>query len=147
MFNVYNIRLAACGVALVFTATAVAAAPTTELALPAPLSEMSVEQWDSFSHSLVDGIASDNEGIRTSAMRLSVQYAGRVDVTDALIDVMSIYRNHADDNVRRMAVVTLGSMNSSLAKGYLELSQQFEKSPTVKRTIRAVLAGIADGSH
>jgi len=147
MFNMNNIRLAVFGAALAFSTAAVNAAPAEELALPAPLSDMTTEQWHAFSHSLVDGIASENEGLRTAAMRLSVQYAGRVDVTSALIDVMSIYRNHPDDNVRRMAVVTLGSMNSSLAKGYLELSQQYEKSPAVKRTIRAVLAGIADGSN
>lgn len=38
-----------------------------------------------------------------------------------------------------MAVVALGQMQSRWAIGFLERSLRFEKSPTVRRTIRAVV--------
>lgn len=115
---------------------------TDLLSMPAPAAEMTTAQWQSFSDNLVAALATDHEGLRRGAMRLVLQYADNVDVRGGLIDVMRIYRNHPDENVRRLAVVTLGSMNSSLAINYLRLNESFEQSPAVKRTIRAVLAEV-----
>jgi len=73
-------------------------------------------------------------------MRYVILYADHVEVSEAAIDVMRIYRNDDDLNRRRMAVVTLGSMKNQWAFRFLERSVQFEKSEIVAQTIMAVLA-------
>ncbi len=109
-------------------------------ALPAPISKMSAEQWDAFSGNLQDALASGHEGLQIGAMRLSIQYSDYVDLKGSAVDLMRIYRNHSDDQVRRLAVVALGSLDSQMVTSYLRLHEPFEQSPIVRRTIRAVLA-------
>jgi hypothetical protein len=72
-------------------------------------------------------------------MQLVIKYADRVDVHRARFDVMRLYRDHDDDRVRRMAVVTLGAMKNNWALGFLARSVAFEKDPAVRHTIQAVL--------
>jgi hypothetical protein len=98
-------------------------------------------QWKRFSTNLVVALGSDHAGVQQTAMRYVIQYNDQVDVADAVFDVMKIYRNDADDNRRRMAVVTLGNMNSDWAILFLERSEPFEKSDIVAQTIRAVISG------
>lgn len=124
--------------------SAVKASPENEelLTMPAPATEMSIEQWQSFSGSLVAALASNHNGLQQGAMRLALQYSDNVDVRAGLVDIMRIYRNHEDENVRRLAVVTLGSIHSTLAVNYLRLNEAFESSETIRKTIRAVLAQV-----
>lgn len=111
------------------------------LKMPAPAATMTLEQWDAFGDRLVEALASHHDGLQNGAMRLALQYPEQVDISPALNDLMRIYRNHSDINVRRLAVVTLGSSGSRLAVNYLRLHVEFEKSDCVKRTMLAVLSG------
>ena len=143
-----RISLALAASALLVSTT-VAATPIDgeeDLALPAPVAQMTEAQWSAFSDNLVRALNSENEGMQHAAMRYSIQYAKDVDVGDATISMMAIYRTHDDENVRRMAVVALASLKSDFVVNYLRLHQTHEKSVPVKRTIKAVLRGIADGS-
>ena len=97
-------------------------------------------QWKRFSSNLVAALGSDLAGVQQAAMRYVIQYSDQVNVSDGVFDVMKIYRNDADDNRRRMAVVALGSMHSDWAIAFLERSEPFENSEMVAQTIRAVLA-------
>ncbi len=108
--------------------------------LPAPVSKMSAHQWDAFSGNLRDALASGHNGLQIGAMRLSIQYSEYVNIDGSAVDLMRIYRNHSDDQVRRLAVVALGSLDSQMVTSYLRLHEPFEKSPIVRRTIRAVIA-------
>ena len=72
-------------------------------------------------------------------MRLVIQHGEMVDVKPAVFDVVRIYREHEDENMRRMAVVALGNMQSRWAIRFLQRSEQFEKSPAIQHTIRAVV--------
>jgi hypothetical protein len=117
-----------------------ATASTDDLALPKAKDEMSVVDWAAYSSRLVDGLRSSNDGIMQSALRLSIQYAGFVDVSPALLEVMKVYREHDDERVRHLAVVALASTGSRMALGYLQLSKDFESSAAIKRTIKAVTA-------
>jgi len=110
-------------------------------ALEAAASEaVSAEQWDVFSDRLVEALRSSYSGIRQTAMRYVIQYGPNVNVQDAVFDVMRVYRDGEDEALRRMAVVALLNMKSDWAMKFLERSERFEKSPCVKRTIRAVLS-------
>lgn len=115
-----------------------ARASTSDLELPRAQNEMTATDWASYGEVLVDAIKSGNELLVRAALRLSIQYAESVDVSAAIIDMMSVYREHDDDRVRQLAAVALASTESAIALGYLRLSVDFEKSPAVKRTIKAL---------
>jgi len=101
---------------------------------------LSESQWDQFSDNLVDALKTSHPGLQQAAMRLVINYSDDLNVEEAVFDVMRIYRDHPDENFRRMAVVTLGSMQSDWAIKFLERSVRFEKSETVRSTIRAVVS-------
>jgi len=119
-----------------FFAVSAATAATPDPETPAA----KAVNWKQYSHALVDGIRSDNVGVRDAAMRLAIQYAGKVDISKASIDLMRIYRDADSDQVRRMAAVTLASIDSDFADGYLRLSAEFERNPAVKQTLYALAA-------
>lgn len=102
--------------------------------------DLSTVDWEAFSTNLVHALASDNDGLHVSAMQLIIKYGDRLDVNRARFDVMRLYRDHEDDRVRRMAVVTLGTMQNGWALGFLTRSIDFEKNPAVRHTMQAVLA-------
>ena len=95
--------------------------------------------WSAFSKNLVNALKSDHDGLREAAMRFVIQYGDRVEVQAAVFDVMRIYRNHDDQKLRRMAVVTLGHMNSDWAISFLRLSAAYESSDALRHTIRSVV--------
>ena len=95
--------------------------------------------WKVFSKNLVHALRMDKDGVKTAAMQYIIRYNTLLDVNEAALDVARLYRNHEDDNVRRMAVVALGKMQSGWAIGYLRLSMQYEKSETVRQTMQAVI--------
>ncbi len=101
-------------------------------------------EWESFSDKLVVALKSSHDGLRQAAMQLVIRYGSNLDVSDGVFDVMKIYRNSPDENLRRMAVVALGNMDSAWAIQFLERSTDFEKSQIVKQTIRAVVSAHTD---
>jgi len=100
---------------------------------------VSQADWDAFSKNLVNALKSDHDGLREAAMRFVIQYGDRVNVKAAVFDVMRIYRNHDNQNLRRMAVVALGQMNSDWAISFLRLSVEYESSDALRHTVRAVV--------
>ena len=94
--------------------------------------------WKNYSQSIVDGIRSENDGVRDAAMRLAIQYSDQIRVADATIDLMRIYRNADSAQLRRLAAVTLASLDSSLADGYLRMSKPYEKNDGVRKTLAAL---------
>jgi len=101
---------------------------------------MSGQQWKSYGEQLEIALASDHLGVQNAALRLVIAYSDNLNLSsEAVVDVMRLYREGSTEQVRRMAVVSLSQINSSAAIGFLRLSFDFEKSETVKSTIGAVL--------
>lgn len=103
-------------------------------------SAVSEAEWNRFSDSLVDALKNGEHALQNAAMRLVIEYGEQVDVSKAKFDIVRIYRDGSDMQARRMAIVTLASMNDSWANDFLQRSVRFEQSDTLKRTIRAALA-------
>lgn len=101
---------------------------------------ISTSQWGRFSTNLTKALKSSNSNVQDMAMRYVIRYTDRLDVSDAVFNVMQIYRDDSDVRRRQMAVVALGKMQSQWAIRFLERSELFEKSEIVARTIRAVIA-------
>lgn len=101
---------------------------------------LSEVQWDAFSNNLVKAFTTDNEGVKLAALQLVIKYSDYVDVHQARFDMMRLYRDHKDNNVRRMAVVALGSIDNRWAIHFFERAVHFEQCESVRHTMQAVLA-------
>lgn len=94
--------------------------------------------WEIFSKNLVNALQSENEGLQQSAMQLVIKYDSRLDVKDAVFDVMQVFRNHKNQKVRQLALITLTNMNSKWAMGFLKRQIQFEGNPEIRHQLVAI---------
>ena len=95
--------------------------------------------WDTFGKNLSNALSSDNEGIKRSALQQIIRFHDQVDIRDATLDILHIYRSHSDLQTRRLALTALSKANSNLALGYLKLAVEYEKSPVLKKQIMFIL--------
>lgn len=104
--------------------------------------EMLIKQtnWKLFSDNLVKAVNSGNLGLQTSAMQLIVQWHDRLKVENATPALIKLYRNHENERVRMLALVTINKINNEWAKGIVNRDVAFEKSKTIKRMMYAILS-------
>lgn len=108
--------------------------------------ETAQTDWNAFSKNLVKSLKSDNEGIRLSAMQQVITYADKVNVDDAVFDIVQVYRSHQDVKVRQLALTTLHKTNNAWAMDFLKRNLEFEKSPVLKTQIYHILNDVEPGS-
>jgi hypothetical protein len=85
-------------------------------------------------------LASEDDEHRVAALRHIIRDGANTKFSRAdVYHVVRIYRDHADDDIRRMAVVALGQMNDGWAIDFLTRSTHFERTPKVLHTLIAVL--------
>jgi hypothetical protein len=97
--------------------------------------------WDAFSKNLVKGLASQNHGLKLSAMQQIIKYSDNLQVQAGVLDILRIYRSHPDLNTRRLALTALSKTNSNMAMGFLRRAFEFEKSPVLKKQIYFIVKG------
>ena len=114
-------------------------------AAPVPYrATLSDAEWKAFGQRLARTLTSAHEGLPEDALRLMIQYGPRLEMgRTAVLDVVRVYRDHPNENLRRMAVVALGRMGNAWSFDFLERSLPYEKSPAVRHTLQAVLAAHA----
>ena len=99
--------------------------------------------WDAFGKNLVKGIESGNEGVQQAAMRhiilYSQLYPGKLDVNDAVWDIMKIFRTHKNPQVRRLAMVALFSIGNERAIFILKRNVKFEEDKDIKQQSYALV--------
>ncbi len=95
--------------------------------------------WKLVSKNLVRSLASDNEGLRQSAMAFFVEHADKLDINDAVYDVMRVYRNHPDLRVRKLALVTLYKMQNKWAMEFLKVDLRFQEQEQLKQMVAAIV--------
>ncbi|MEK7727333.1 MAG: hypothetical protein AAB354_02905 [candidate division KSB1 bacterium] len=95
--------------------------------------------WKLVSKNLVRSLASENEGLRQSAMDFFVQHADQLDINAAVYDVMHVYRNHKDERVRKLALVTLYKMQNKWAMEFLKVDLRFQDSAELKHMVAAIV--------
>ncbi len=101
----------------------------------------SVKNLDRFSQALVRALRHENEGVQLSALRQVINYGSDVDVSDAIFDIVAIYRSNENENVRILALSAIASTKHSWAMDFLKRSVVFESSERVERHTRAALKG------
>jgi len=87
--------------------------------------------WTAFSRNLVKAIASQNDGLRISALSMIVKYSENLDVDDAVFDIVRIFRNSKDTRIRQLALVTLHKMENNWAMDFLKRNLKFEENETI----------------
>src|SRR5690606_2832133 len=110
-----------CTVLLLALAFAVPSATASPWPTPEPT--WTETDWKAFSVNLVRALATDNDGLRASALQLIVRYGDRLDVRDATFDVVRIYRSHPNERMRRLAAVSCTHLKSEWAVSFLRMSE------------------------
>ena len=96
--------------------------------------------WDMFSKNLVKALKTPNTGLQVSAMQKVITYADKLDISDAALELVRLYRNHKDERVRQLALVTINATNNDWAAGIVKRDYNFEKSAKIKRVMAAIIA-------
>ena len=95
--------------------------------------------WEAFSKNLVMALKTDNEGLQLSAMGMIIRYGDRLDVDDAVFDIVRIFRLHKNSRVRVLAMVALHKTQNDWAMYYLTRNMQFETDECVKKQCCRIL--------
>ncbi len=95
--------------------------------------------WKLVSKNLVRSLASENDGLRQSAMDFFIKHADKLDINDAVYNVMHVYRNHKDERVKKLALVTLYKIQNKWAMEFLKVDLRFQDSEELKRMVAAIL--------
>ncbi len=95
--------------------------------------------WKSFSNNLVEALKSENQGLQTSAMQHVIKYGTQVNVDRAILDIVRLYRNDKDEQVRRMALVTIHATQNQFALDIVKHDLVFENNLKIRMTMLAIL--------
>lgn len=95
--------------------------------------------WNAFSKNIQKALSSENEGLKESALRHIAHYGENVKLGKGIIEIMSIVRNHENQNMRQLALTALSKTGSKMAIAYIGRAVRFEKSPVVKRQMMNIL--------
>jgi hypothetical protein len=99
--------------------------------------------WELISENLVVGIQSGNPGVQQAAMRLVIQHPEKLDVNDALNDLMHIYRFSDNTKMRQLALVTLHKIGSEYAMDFAKRNLEFESDEKIIKLSQAALCDCA----
>jgi hypothetical protein len=97
---------------------------------------ISAEQvnWQAFSDNLAVAVCSDNPGLRNSALGMIIQYADNLKFERGTIfDIVRVFRDDKDVNVRLLAMVALYKTEDSWAMDFLKRHSAFETNPRIQK--------------
>ena len=97
-----------------------------------------------FSANILSALQAENVGLQVSAMQKVVKYKDLVDINKSALALVRVYRNSNDEKMRKLALVTIHSIQNDWALGVLKRDLEFEKSPTIKNLMIAVLKNDMD---
>jgi hypothetical protein len=95
-------------------------------------------EWAQFSKNIVKALKSDSPGLQKSAMQMVIKYGDKLDVGDAVFDVMRVFRNEKNRGERRLALAALLNMNSDWATDFLKRQSEYEKDPVIKKQLESI---------
>ena len=125
----YNISIYLFALALMLMIINTASAQATERKV----------DWDLVSENLVIGIQSENPGVQQAAMRLVIQHPDKLNIDDALFDLMRIYRFSDDTKMRQLALVTLHKIGSEYAMDFAKRNLEFETDEKIIKLSQACI--------
>jgi hypothetical protein len=103
------------------------------------MAQESQVKWEAFSKNLVMALGTTNTGLQLSAMGMIIRYSDKLQVNDAVFDIMRIYRLNKDPQVRILALVTLHKIKNDWSMYCLKSNMKFETDERVKQMCGFVL--------
>ena len=73
------------------------------------------ENWELFSEGIKMALKSPNPGVQQSAILLIIRYGEKLDIEDAVSDMISYYHNAEDDLAKKLAVLAVFRIDRSSA--------------------------------
>lgn len=108
---------------------------------------LSATEWVAYSNRISDALASDIDGLREAALRMTVLYGDQLSLDRRdTFEMVRVFREHKNNRMRRLAVVALNEQDDDWGMEMLARSYRFEKDPGVRYQIAAVLLDHA-GRH
>jgi len=95
--------------------------------------------WESISENLVVGIQSGNPGVQQACMRMIIQHPEKINVDEAINDLMHIYRFDDNTKMRQLALVTLHKIGNEYAMDFAKRNLAFESDEKVLKLSQAAL--------
>lgn len=95
--------------------------------------------WNKFSKNLIQGLKSENIGVKYSSMQMVIRFKDYVDVDEARYEVMEVFKKSKNRQERQLALVTLHAIGHTLDMGRLERQLKFEEDKVVQKQIAAIL--------
>lgn len=95
--------------------------------------------WKAFSVNLVKAIKSGHPGLQNSAMQRIIQYADKLDVSEAVYHIGRIYGFDINPKVRRLAMITLHKISSDKSMYYLQKYLPLETNPNMRSQCCCIL--------
>jgi hypothetical protein len=97
------------------------------------------DEWNTFSDNLIQALRSDNDGLKASAMQLIIKHQGKLWVHDGAYDIYVIFREHENEKMRQLALVTLYTMQNRWFLDSLRDELDRETSPAIRHQMLAIL--------
>ena len=72
-------------------------------------------------------------------MQMIIRYSDKIDVSKGVYDVMREFRNNDDQNVRKLALITLYKMQNDWAIDFLKRQYRFEDNSDIKNKIERIV--------
>lgn len=91
--------------------------------------------WKHFSANLEQALKTPNLGLQQSAMRLVIKYGDKLNVENAMTDVMNLYRHTRNEQTRELALLTIYRMNHKKAIELLEEREEVDYNSVFKEKI------------
>lgn len=137
-------KLLALVITVLVTGAAAADPPTLELQLD-EAALFTAADWAAYSDRISDALASDHDGLREAALRMTVLHGQNLtlDRRDT-IEMVRVFRDHKNAQMRRLAVVALNAADDHWGIEMLARSYRFENDRNVHYQIAAVLLDHAE---
>jgi hypothetical protein len=87
----------------------------------------------------VKAIKSDNEGLKVSALRLVIKHGDKVNVEEATLGIVELYRRSDNEQFRQLALAVINATQNEWALNIVARDYQFETNPTIKNMKDAIL--------
>jgi hypothetical protein len=68
-------------------------------------------------------------------MRLVIKYGDKVDVKNAMSDIVKLYHNNQNDQIRELALLTIYRMDSKKAMQLLDVREESEYNSVMKQKL------------
>lgn len=99
----------------------------------------SPEFWKAYSNNLVRCLKEGNQGVQYAALQRIISYGDKLDVNEAVFEIMHIYRSDPNIKAKQLALNALHAMKNGRAIGFLKLELHHEKNLALKKQIFAMI--------